>query len=542
MLNLFIAIIIAFGFWTKATNDVKNKIRNASWTRTFVLLCLSVILTVFYIKTNEIAVIVHQVDVIGMRDSKFKDSHKPADAVSIHISNRFDNNSRFKKLKNFPDVDYGSRLDEYGGISYTLYLNYNRDSCIIKQEETEVDNMVNLDGIDNISHAYYISSVVSRIPSFWPIHRDYEPENIELSEDSVINNVSLLYRFNMATLNYIKKSNKENGFTRGTEETLDFFGPHGLGLVQFVCSQNTDSLSSGFITYNVPAKMDIMNSMNVFSACDLSQCTVELGINSTCPINSLLIDFDVPIEVLPGTVIPDHVDLYKIGFKDSISLSELNHKLNMFHFKLPTQANVQLVRSLILTTLLTALWSIFATNIYYAIRKQANKSKRKRKLLKYRYALKLYKNWIRPFRIIIVVLLFLITLTTLLNFFNHPVFVYNIHIIIIIASILLLSLIILSTYLIKKKIFKANELNIEYPEEKNDNPIGEKLQELERKYNPYILFCPKCGSEKIDINKDGMCKCQECQEEWKEFDVSTDGTIEINPQIELQNSEDIENN
>ena len=331
--------------------------------------------------------------------------------------------------------------------------------------------------------------------------------------------------FNSQIYSFYQIRNNPNYFTfeEGTEETLDYFGQHGLMLIQSVGTFNLDSLKKGFIEYRLPVKANILNNMNIFSACDLSQCSVELAINSTCPLHSLNMNFDVPIELLPATTEPDHVDLYSIGYKDSLSLKNLNHKLTFYHFKLPTQANIQLVRSLIITTLLTALWSLFAVNVFYVCRRIFEKRKRKRKTLKFKYALKLYRYWISPIRFLIIMLFVGLTLLTILDVMNKPCFIYFDYI--IIALIFLVIIIAFSIYYMRKSIFKANEDGLKNPiadSSDNHNYEEEMIQNIERKLNPYILFCPKCGSEKIEIKKDGFCKCEECQEEWKEFDNTSD--------------------
>ena len=59
----------------------------------------------------------------------------------------------------------------------------------------------------------------------------------------------------------------------------------------------------------------------------------------------------------------------EIGFIDPQKTKEISQRGVNFHVKYPTMENKQLIRSLLLTTLLTAIVSLFLANLYHSSRK-----------------------------------------------------------------------------------------------------------------------------------------------------------------------------
>ena len=112
------------------------------------------------------------------------------------------------------------------------------------------------------------------------------------------------------------------------------------------------------------------NSLDFFTSADISQYTYVISLNSDCPVKDLYVDYDIPIEMANNN---EHISVGTRGFYlDSVMVNNLRKVPSMgFQVKFPSLANLQLIRSLILTTLLTALFSLFCKNLYYSIRKWA---------------------------------------------------------------------------------------------------------------------------------------------------------------------------
>ena len=72
ILNIFVAIIIAFGFWRKNNKEYDMKTAHASFSKTFILFILSVALTFFYYKTYQVATFKNYLYVEGIKGSFYK--------------------------------------------------------------------------------------------------------------------------------------------------------------------------------------------------------------------------------------------------------------------------------------------------------------------------------------------------------------------------------------------------------------------------------------------------------------------------------------
>ena len=126
MPQIFIAILVAFGFWSRQSKDQKIRTSNASWLRTSVYFVLLVMVGVFYYKSNQIPVITHEINIYGIKQATV-DSNQTViqDKASLHIVSRFDNNNLFKRLfeyqKQKDSIGYVKTQDD-GGVAVELWL------------------------------------------------------------------------------------------------------------------------------------------------------------------------------------------------------------------------------------------------------------------------------------------------------------------------------------------------------------------------------------------------------------------------------------
>ena len=121
----------------------------------------------------------------------------------------------------------------------------------------------------------------------------------------------------------------------------------------------------------------LFNYVDYFTASDMSQRIFNVAFNSEVPLKCLVVTFDEPINVSEIYPKPDTLDMNRIIYTDRKKLDFLRYTSLTFHAKLPTYENKQLLRSLILTTILTAVFSLFCTNLFlwgkYLVNKFSNK-------------------------------------------------------------------------------------------------------------------------------------------------------------------------
>jgi hypothetical protein len=131
-----------------------------------------------------------------------------------------------------------------------------------------------------------------------------------------------------------------------------------------------------------------------------------------------------------------------------------------FHIKLPTLANLQLIRSLILTTLLTAFSSMFILNLFYWLRKKALNFKEKHITEISVEKVKNFKTKVNVLLSVFLVVIFYITLRICNNEPFHVsiemfdwIYAYYGYIVvsIVLVTCLILYLMFRGAYTIKKK-------------------------------------------------------------------------------------------
>lgn len=358
ILNVFIAIVVALGFWRRTSKEQKRKTANASLTKTVVFLLLSIAVMLFYYKTYQIARFVNYIridevkgnfkDVFGGEPWTKEDSalyiqnkyYIPYDKVSeIRILNRFTS-------KPLPEDNVLSELfynDKQSGISTVVWVNNREerrtifcneeDSLYYTKDGKELDYMFNIYYFTNEIPSIFPFTKFSEFKSEQSYNTYYSSTEIQELPDDEANDLNTLLINTIAR--YIDDEDPD------LEE----------------CYDRSDCFADG------------INTLNFLSAADLSQCEFEIRLFSDVPVDSLYMHFDIPI-VISGW---DHskYELLNRGFKTG-DLGEAQHNWGAyieFHATLPTLANMQLIRSLILTTLLTAVISLFLSNLYYYLRK-----------------------------------------------------------------------------------------------------------------------------------------------------------------------------
>ena len=478
MIQYFIAIIVAIGFWSSMSKDQRRKVTNASWVRTIIYIALSYIVLVFYIRTNEIATIKQSINVNTKRGSFNPKTNVFEDSVFISIYNRFDNNNKFHEIGLLAEPNNQDRplYQKDGKIITTLYLKKDTPN-VIKDYKTQYPHLFEGLLFPNSGHLFNILTISSRIPTFSPFQADFSYDIAKPNAPKSIGN----YDYYFGSLFTLSNINKYGGLLNNYGE--EYYGKNAICSNAYTGTYNLDSLPKdiNFIKVDLPIGGNIINTMNVFSAVDLSQCSFQIDIASDIPLKGLAMYFDVPVEMLPSKHNPTLKDAYVINFMDNVSLQKMNHSITTLHFKMPTQENLQIVRSLILTTILTALLSLAISNLVYACRKTnriiAYKRRSKRKMMSYRKAHKFYNLWIIPHRIIILIIIILSSYLVYRGFSNNHIMVPINNLDLWVYTILIIILLIAVLSSVRLLLFLKNK---DYDEVKDNEPKSEnKLNEIQ---------------------------------------------------------------
>lgn len=374
MINNIIAALIALGFIKNNMESEDKKVLSSSWLKVLTYFVLSAITVIVFYKTYQVANIKTQVYVYGMRGSihhnEETNTDEIGDTVSIDIYNKF--SSTFQGIDNISSyqemVDF--LTDNLGGVVIYQTLKNDRNYPIINYPGLSLEAMQNEDIIDinGTGHLYYSRVINTEIPKLIPFLKIKGWEDEGIKEFKYEDGTVLKSRI---------RSMPIEGYL--PEEGLDYLGRHGImGLIErwSEISKNNSKRK------DYPGKCVFLgknlNTLDFFTAADLSQCTYDVNIYSACPIKSLSVRFDIPTEFSPIYHRVDTMDAYGFMVSDSLTLSKfcrINNgdygQLIRYHVKFPTLANMQLIRSLIVTTLLTSFITLFLTSLYFRLKKMA---------------------------------------------------------------------------------------------------------------------------------------------------------------------------
>lgn len=354
MINIFVAAAIAFLFWGKMTKDEEDKIQNAGWVRPLIYFTLSLLVGVFYIKTYKVATIKNLIQVKGYRTAQSIKTGENVDTIeTIDVMNRFTNSLFYANLLETSGVKYDSviaDIDSLGGIYILHRLRYDSLCTLETHDENIAFKSSNNDG-----HDYSITYIATKLPSMSLIQRKFDKEDL----DSLDKEGHYYHSSQISDLSDIRIENSNN--------FINSFGKYGL-FNEF--NESTFDLDSTNI-YNILLRNTLnsaeINTFGFFTAADISQCSYSVSINSDCPVKRMSMTFDIPVEISPIPYKIDENSAYGFIISDSIATKEIQHANILMHVKFPTLANMQLIRSLILTTLLSALLTLFLSNFFFLI-------------------------------------------------------------------------------------------------------------------------------------------------------------------------------
>ncbi len=362
MKKLFISALITFFFLGKTSKEVEEKTNRASWFRTFIYFTLTVIFGIFFYRSFQVATISNSIEISALRccvDSL----DNPKDTIQeIMIGNQFKSLGSYKN----PIIDQWAKDSNYckdGGVSimfqdpvYSTDVVKNRIglSDSIKAEiESKTGKAISMETGD-IYHLNFVSSSLPRFIPIFPIERVDTP--IVYNEED---NSRIEYKGNLKC--------SGDGKVLISRPSEGYF-VEGLSYQQTIVAHDQNTKFT-----NLGMPHPLINTMDIFTACDLSQYTFNLSLTSDMYIKRLIIAYTIPIE-LGNQSDGLFASANAFGIEDADILNKNVNGVPMtFLVKLPTMANLQQIRSLILTGIVTALFSLFCTNLFYRLRKKTVK-------------------------------------------------------------------------------------------------------------------------------------------------------------------------
>ena len=380
MINTFISAIIALFFWGKASKDVEEKTQLASKTRTIVYFVLSVIVGIFFYKTYQVATVFTILQTEGIRESRDTLGNL-ADTISyISIENKFStSNVSGREFSDWQERHQERGERESGGVYYKISMNRRKPYTVKNNPVCSDADIARLRiPLEDVGQIYNITTVNTTIPNLIPMLPDFSFSNKGTTE--VASDERCYMEMNIQDLKYFKDfdlkiqhkdADRENVYSHTGENPLK----NGYVGTMFFAKNNTNDypysskdLPLSFIYGSLEA--NFINSMGFFTAADISQYQHVVQVNTDCHINKVELRYNIPIEV---NSIDSNMVVGPLGFGLFANSADeyLKNKSALFLVKLPTLANLQLIRSLILTTLITALLSLFFANLFYVFRKWA---------------------------------------------------------------------------------------------------------------------------------------------------------------------------
>lgn len=388
-----------------------------------------------------------------------------ADTIpNIEIFNRFSSSLSYKndiydKIKEYSQDEI---LINHGGVMFSVYT-HNPPYIIKDNPNIPKEAIESFDSpVKNPDHVYIItilSTGINNIIPFFPkinFNSDWEQIDFDVFMKLRLTNLKDDDYF------VLRPSTDATRTLEESEQDVKL-ETEGYLFHEDVITKFTIDPEKPYSIFDARAASNFSNTLGILTAADISQYSHLISIETDCHVSRLHMSYDLPIEIAAQD---SNLYVGTNGFVVTGPLLEgMKRQTVLFHVKLPTMANLQLIRSLILTTLITALISLFFTNLYYLIRKWAI-GYRKKHTLPYSKAKLISRKKIKRFRFImytITVTIFLIMLwMSYLVLTDSPIYVpmqYGGYLVYIFwGLVILLAIIITLLYLYARKPV-SNEKN-----------------------------------------------------------------------------------
>ena len=350
----------------------KSLILSHSWIKTLALFLLTIIVGTFYYKTNQVITVPYQFWIDGYNVAFSKGSVVDSIEV-IEIRNNFESsffNDAYRKTRN-NSVSFNYTINPPKSSDWNLFAYKG-----INQLDT-IGHLFKLEK-ETMGKSFRFELYLPEKPSFVPI-KVYR-ENIKSPEyhnhyiriqgfkENLYDSLGLYYPFEAAH-NIISKivsnnvalsnSDRDKIYNDFLKEYKNKYTPNGLQKI-YSAYNSYIVTEKNHLNLTVSDSGTIENCLfDFFTAADLSQYILNIGFLSDLPISKISFRYDIPIEISS-----DYEDLvtgtYGFELDDKrIGDIEKNGGSHSFYIKLPSMANLQLVRSFILTSILVSLITIF---------------------------------------------------------------------------------------------------------------------------------------------------------------------------------------
>ena len=369
-IDVLIASLISVFFLGKATKDVEEKTQLASKTRTILYLVLAIVVGIFYYKTQQVATIYHYINIDKQRETLDKSKHCVDTITGIVILNHFSSAGINDNV--FADCFQDDILNK-GGVQVKMGTHIG-DEYTYKTRKDLEHTIYYKSAYNNLGMVYQIKTLSTKVPSLFPFFFTYQDDDIKKSDCFEVKLEYFDYKkkpdlFKFYKRNHLLKEDSINEFIQ-----LPFSNAYATIATLRVDKDFTDKLDKNYHTMNalVTCLSNEQNIFNIFTAADISQYVCYVNVISSVPVRALEVYHDTPIRAnSPDSCV--HVGTYSVRVEGKTLEDNMGNM--SIHVELPTLANLQLIRSLILTTLITALVSLFFCNAYYLARRKMLKCK-----------------------------------------------------------------------------------------------------------------------------------------------------------------------
>lgn len=364
--------ILSLFFMSKSTHSIQEKVRRASGMRTLAYFVLTWVVGVFFYKTYQVKTISNGIEIIPLVGA-YDSLGVCGDTIhQLNIFHKLDDGGIYQSFKIPDDGDNSSIHQDKGGFFAEIWSPIDKPfSRKVNPHLSDEDLKLYDDNLqlDSYRTCYNFSMTNNQPPSLFPFSL------IELA-DTVISDRG--YKFHLFSLPIRGVPSEAFNYNDIPEQILK----NGSIITTSGGIQNDFPVLDGYKYYitKISSKSSEVNRYNIFTSADISQFSYVLSVKSDLVIDRILVDFDQPIEILDNDSCVQ-VNPQSFVVKGSkVDSMRSGSDVLMFHVKLPTNSNMQLIRSLFLTTMLTALIALFFSNLYYVIRNKVQEYYKRHKL------------------------------------------------------------------------------------------------------------------------------------------------------------------
>lgn len=361
MFQNFIAAILTFGLWNRVTKEQNEKTYKSSWLRVFIYAVLTFATGAFLYQSYQVSHIRNFVFIEGIRGAFSNDSNV-VDSVKMQINNIFRNpagkEERDSLMKEYIKTFESNKMP-YSGLMLTMI--YANDST---KPVKYYPNKKNPDypKVAKNGPLYRIDYYSSSVPSFFPTVFIDSTKFKFAAEEEIKMPIYTNGKYEHLNYSYhdekIKKSLREKVGRFGSHD-IRYFGAYNLQECHFKEIPNSYAILD-----------EELNTLNFFSAADISRCIYTIYVDSDCPLSYFGVNFDIPVDMKTFDFPADSIIYTGFNVTNPKKLDEIReHSSYTFIMNFPTLENLQLIRSLILTSLVTLFATLFCSNLYFCLRR-----------------------------------------------------------------------------------------------------------------------------------------------------------------------------